>query len=133
MPHSLTLYHFTARRFLPGIRRDGLTRGFVPLSIDPPEVLPGYPWLTTNGDWNQEWAEGTGRLPYKRNEVRITFAIPDESRCYVLHWLFHGPSMTPAFGELSAFGDPQNWRLYDGTVPAAWIRAVDFNPALVGV
>jgi hypothetical protein len=41
------LYHFTARELLPGIARDGLSRGQVPLS---PRQAINAVWLTTDGD-----------------------------------------------------------------------------------
>lgn len=127
----MRLYHFTANRFLPAIRAEGLTRGFLPLSITPPRVRPGYPWLTTNPDWGQEWAEGTGVLPYRRNEVRLSIDIPEARRRDVIHWLIEGPMLSPAYQDLSAFGDPQNWRLWHGVIPPEWIAAVEFNPAYV--
>jgi hypothetical protein len=123
------LYHFTAERFVPAIRREGLTRGYVVANDQPLALLPGYRWLTTNPDWGQEWAEGTGRLPYKRNEVRLTVEVPETHRRNVLPWVIVGPLMCRIYDVLSMYGDPENWRLYEGDVPPHWITAVDFNPA----
>jgi hypothetical protein len=47
------LYHFTARELLPGIARDGLSRGQVPL---PPRQAINAVWLTTDGDPSGAWA-----------------------------------------------------------------------------
>lgn len=118
----MSLYHFTASRFVPGIMREGLTRGSIPVSLEPPRLLFGYQWLTLNPDpARQEWAEGTGRLPYSRLEVRLKVKIPKPWRGLLLAWddVRH---LSRLADELSAFGDPWNWRLYKGHIPPAWIR-----------
>ena len=126
----MTLYHFTAERFLPAIRREGLTKGFVLVWDNPVQLRPGYRWLTVNPEWEQDWAEGTGRLPYKRNEVRLTVAVPPSKEANVRNWLLAGPFLSRMYDVLSEYGDPHNWRLYEGDIPPSWITAVDHNPAL---
>lgn len=127
----MRLYHFTAERFVAPILRHGITRGFVVLSMDPPRLMPGYRCLTCNPAWEQEWAEGTWRLPYRRNESRLTVDVPADRERHVLKWTSAGPILTPAFRFLSILGDPENWRLFNGDVPPAWIVGVDHNPLLV--
>lgn len=120
----MSLYHFTARRFVPAIMRDGLTLGSIPLSIAPPRLLYGYQWLTLNPDASaQEWAEGTGRLPYSRTEARLKIKIPKPHRFLLMPWsdVRH---LTPLADGLSAFGDPWNWLVFKGRIPPAWIRDV---------
>lgn len=120
----MKLFHFTAKRFLEGIRKDGLTRGMMVKSMDPPQFIPNMQWLTRNESFDQEWARGTGRLPYKRNEVRITFEIPEDDR-RLIPWKGRGELLTPLVAkDLSAFGDPENWFVYDGRVSPELITEV---------
>lgn len=126
----MKLYHFTAERFVPSILRDGLTRGFVLLDFDTRTMSPHYRWLTTNPAWDQEWAEGTGRLPYKRNEVRLTIDVPLNRIGQVHMWTIAGPLLTAEYSTLSSLGDPDNWRLFRGNVPPQWIIESQRNPLL---
>lgn len=117
----MNLYHFTAKRFLDGIKNDGLTRGHMVKTLNPPSFIPGMQWLTKNGEFSQSWAKGAGRLLYKRNEARITFCLPDDDR-KLMPWLGKAEFLTPEVSrDLSAYGDPENWFVYDGSVPASWI------------
>lgn len=123
------LFHFCPAHMAPSILTHGLTRGFVLLSDNPIQMNPDYRWLTTNPEWAQEWAEGTGRLPYKRNEVRLTVEIPDMHTNRILRWTVSGPLITPCYAVLSSFGDPDNWRLFRGDILPQWIVCQDVNPA----
>lgn len=127
------LYHFTADRFLPGIRAVGLTRGVLLKSLEPPKFLFGWQWLTTNADWDQSWAEGTGRLPYRRNEVRLTIEIPEQYMDHLQPWSqvrFLVPDVGPL---LSMYGDPENWWLFRGSVRPEWIRKIEHNRRMAGM
>jgi hypothetical protein len=121
----MRLYHFTAERFLPGIRHEGLTRGVLLVRMEPTVILrPGYQWLTTNPAFEQEWAKGTGRLPYQRNEVRITVDVPPKRLGDLMPWT-RARFMVPEVADmLSEFGDPENWWLYHGVVSPQWITDV---------
>lgn len=126
----MRLYHFTARRFVDAILRDGICRGGVLVSVNPVRIDTAYRWLTTNPDWlAQEWAEGTGRLPYKRDEARLAVDVPDHAAGNVLTWCVSGPIISRYYRLLSGYGDPENWRLYFGNVPSKWITEVEYNPA----
>jgi hypothetical protein len=122
-------YHFTAKRFLKSIKRHGITRGMLLMSIGPPtRMKPNWQWVTKNPDpANQEWAISTGRLPYKRNEARITLEIPDND-LDLKPWSqvrFLVPEVAEA---LSAYGDPENWWLYNGHIPKEWIKDIKITP-----
>lgn len=125
----MTLYHFTAKRFLAGIEKEGLTRGVMLKSMNPPKFLHNKQWLTTNPSFDQGWSIGTGRLPYKRNEVRIEFEIPLDSRGNLKPWSqmrFLVPEVADDL-EASDLADPENWWIYQGDVKPWWIREVVFN------
>lgn len=125
----MNLYHFTACRFVASIKRQGITRGFVLLQGPPLPIkmTPDYRWLTANPEWAQDWAVGTGRLPYSRTECRLTIEIPDAESYRVSEWKRVGPILTPVYDILSEFGDPENWRLFRGDIPADWIVAEDYE------
>lgn len=123
----MRLYHFTAERFVESILRDGLTRGAVLVRWSHPiiEMAKGYQWLTVCGEWrSQTWCEGTGTLPYRRDEVRMTVDVPDGDP-NVLRWIEVGSKLSREWRTLNSYGDPWNWRLYRGDVPASWIKSVD--------
>lgn len=121
---SETFYHFTAKRFLPAIQREGLTHGRMLKSIAPLSFIDNKQWLTKNPDFNQEWAHGTGRLPYKRNEVRLTVNIPLEKLTHCKPWTQMQFLVPEVAKDLSAFGDPENWFIYQGRIPAEWITDI---------
>lgn len=125
----MRLWHFTANRFAGPIRTNGLTRGGLLLRERPPTIDTSYRWLTVNPDWNQSWAEGSGRLPYKTNEVRLGIDVPAEHEHSILVWKEVGPILSSAYGLLSMFGDPENWRLFRGNLPPSWIVESENNPA----
>lgn len=121
----MTFYHFTARRFVDSIKRMGLTRGKLLKNYSPIEITDGYQWITTNSDWNQEWAVGTGMLPYKRNEVRLTIKIPKTSLSDCIPWSrlrFLIPNTADILGSR---GDPENWWVFDGRIKPSWIVKFD--------
>jgi hypothetical protein len=111
----MELYHFTAQRFLSGIKRVGLVHGALVVRETPPTIVRGWQWLTRNPSFEQEWAIGSGVLPYKRNEVRLTFHVP----------AVRESELSEAYDILSMLGDPENWMLWHGIMPAAWITNID--------
>lgn len=120
----MTLYHFTAERFLKSIKKNGLTKGVMVKSMNPPQFIMGKQWLTKNPHFEQSWAKGTGRLPYKRNEVRLTIEIPEDYQHQCKPWS-QMKFLTPEVADmLSAFGDPENWYVFDGSISQHWIKAV---------
>lgn len=123
----MILYHFTAQRFVKKILKEGLTKGWLVKSLSPPKLDSGWQWLTKNDHFNQAWARGTGRLPYKRNEVRLTFNIPDFAKENVIPWTKMRFVVPEVYEDMSRYGDPENWMLYEGVVPSDWIVSVDEN------
>ena len=128
----MKLYHFTARRFAGPIRRDGLHRGHVAVSLEPVYLLGNYQWLTRRKSWQQEWAEGSGNLPYRTDEVRLTVDIPKGHEAKVLprdRW--EGLMTEETARVLTAFGDPDNWVVFHGVIPPTWIVKAESNPRLI--
>ena len=124
----MTLYHFTAKRFLSSIKKEGISRGMMLKSLRPIQMIPRKQWLTKNSDFNQGWSIGTGLLPYKRNEVRLTIEIPDDDD-RIQPWTklkFLVPEVAN-YLEASDLADPENWMIYDGVIPSAWILKIDFH------
>lgn len=124
----MVLYHFTAKRFVPAILKGGLTRGAMLKSIKRLEFIYNRQWLTKNPSFDQEWAIGSGALPYQRNEVRLTVEIPDALEENIKPWT-QMKFLTPEVAEeLSMYGDPENWMIYIGNVRPHWITEVVQNP-----
>ncbi len=122
----MKLYHFTPEWMLPGIKKEGLTKGVLVTQFKPPKFKTGYQWLTINGDWNQSWNAGS-TLPYDRTEIRLTVKIPDIHK--IIKWTTGGRTLiNPGiFEALSCYGDPDNWYLYFGKIKPKWIKQIDKN------
>lgn len=120
----MQLYHFTAKHLAKKIKKQGLTLGFMPVSLDPPKADPGYIWLTSNKSWEQECLRGSGRLPYKRNEVRMTVVIPDHGLSRILKF-DQNKDLSPIYEDMTRYGDPENWYIYKGIIPKGWIRKIE--------
>lgn len=120
------LYHFTAKRFVDAIKSDGLTRGVVLKTLSPITFMSDWQWLTSNPKWEQSWAAGTGRLPYKRNEVRLTVVIPSSETERCRPWSQVKFLVDPSVAQtLSSYGDPENWWLFSGRVDPSWITEIE--------
>ena len=123
----MILYHFTAKHLARKIKKEGLTLGGLPLSLNPPRIEWGWIWLTSKSGFDQECLEGTGRLPYKRNEVRITVKFPDLALGCLYKFDEH-KNLTPLYEDMTMFGDPENWWLYKGKIPKGWLKKFDNKP-----
>ena len=126
----MKLYHFTSGYHIEGCKKEGLTLGVIPVSIDPPKFIPGFQWLTKNGKFDQEWCKYS-TLPYQRNEYRITIKIPKSARKNLIPWLFYYEKkkhLMPMAAALNLYGDPENWYLFKGIVKPEWFKKVARNP-----
>jgi hypothetical protein len=121
----MKLYHFTAKCFLKGIEKDGLTRGCMLKSMSPPSFIPNSQWLTSNPEFEQSWLNPNSTLPYKRNEVRLTIEIPDHAEANAKPWSQMKFLVPEVAQDLSQFGDPENWWIYSGNIPPQWIATID--------
>lgn len=123
---DMKLYHFTAKHLWRKIKKQGLTLGAIPISLYPPEIKPGYIWLTSSDNWDQPSLQGTGALRYGRTEVRIEVEIPEEVKHRLYKFIDH-PELTPLFDVLTSKGDPENWYVLQGIVPTGWFRKVSYD------
>lgn len=122
----MKLYHFTSKHHIRSALKDGLTLGCIPLSLDPPELIKGYQWLTRNSSFDQSWC-GHSSLPYNRNDYRIQLAIPKKYQKNLHKWLPCG-KIWSSFENLGAHGDPENWYLYNGFIIPKWFKKIKGNP-----
>jgi hypothetical protein len=122
---GMKFYHFTATHLLPAIQREGLTKGVIPIIRD--GKFYGFvgpcQWLTSNGSFVQDW-QTHSHLPYRRNAVRLTIKIPKSHMDKVVPW---SRLDVPSHEVLDVAGDPENWMVFDGHIPAGWIREVVKN------
>uniref|UniRef100_A0A6M3LCZ7 DUF4433 domain-containing protein n=1 Tax=viral metagenome TaxID=1070528 RepID=A0A6M3LCZ7_9ZZZZ len=128
----IKLYHFTSRHHIRGCIKEGLKFGHIPVSIDPPKIIPGYQWLTKNKSFEQEW-EKYSSLKYRRNYYQITIIIPKKYQKNLYKWLFFcknttNPEIINASKTLNMFGDPHKWYIYRGIVSPDWFVKVNINP-----
>ena len=119
----MRLYHFTAAHLLKRIKKEGLTMGAIPLSLNPVRIKSGYRWLTTNREFEQSWNTMT-MLKYDRAAYRITIDIPEDDR-RLMKWTLAGPVIAPeVYDTLSRYGDPDAWYLYEGNIPTRWFGEI---------
>jgi hypothetical protein len=139
----MKLYHFTASRFIPAIRRQGLKiGGIADFSLTPKgnialhRLIDGYIWLTDDPNFNQDW-ENNNRaqrylVKYSRTDWRFTVVIPNEYEINLRRW-----QEFEANGEISALtyqllnesGGGENWWLYKGKIPNFWFTELTANPS----
>ena len=132
----MDLYHFTSPFHVLGCQREGLRLGMIPEHYEDISsgaikirLRPGFQWLTSNPNFDQSWAEGTGLLPYKRNAFRLTVRVPRRHQKHLFRWVkacidFHQETARA----LNAYGDPQNWWIFRGWIRPSWVVAIDENP-----
>ena len=105
--------------------RSGLTLGSIPM-VDGNnyKIMDGFQWLTYNPSFEQEW-EKHSTLPYRRNYYRITIKIP-KTDTNLLKW--SELSKISVFQEtasiLNAFGDFENWYVYNGRIKPNYFREI---------
>lgn len=126
----MKLYHFTSPIHVEGCKKEGINRGSIPLYKDGRHgLLPGWQWLTSNPDFGQEWANKEhSTLPYDRTAYRLTVVIPKTSKNRLHKWLDICGSL-PIDKHLNAFGDPENWYVFQGRIKPGWIRQVEQKEA----
>jgi len=96
-------------------------------SFKPVIFLSPWQWLTKNDSFEQEWAIGTGRLPYKTNEVRFNVDIPESNIKSLMSWN-QAKFMVPEVADiLSTYGDPENWFVYNGIIYPKWLSNLTRN------
>ena len=122
----MPLFHFTARHLAKRIKKEGITKGAIPNSLNPPRIETGYIWLTTNESFDQPCLVGTGLLNYSRTEVRISVVVPKYALDNLLKFDEH-KSLTPLYDDLTKYGDPENWYVFKGIIPNGWLREFKSN------
>lgn len=126
----MKLYHFTSRHHIQGCINQGLFKGMIPISIDPPKLIPGFQWLTKNKSFDQSWCDPKySSLPYARNEYRITIKIPRAQKKNLIRWpdYFEQKLVETGASILNEFGDPENWYLFKGIVDSKWFKKIHKN------
>lgn len=128
----MILYHFTAARFIDRIKSEGITLGavLVGMADGKPQIQTGLIWLTANPDFYAQTWNSRLTIKYDRAAYRITVEIPPSHQRRVLNWpLFClGRVSRPIAQVLNSYGDPENWRLFEGVIPPEWFRAIDAKP-----
>lgn len=133
----MILYHFTACRFLSGIQAQGIVRGVTPINFKGQlGFVNCQQWLTKKKDFLQEWCVGSS-LPYDRSECRLTVKIPSNYTKNVFkyeeysQWL--GENKLDYFDKDDKGNfceDVLDWCVYQGEIPSAWIKKIDYKKRL---
>jgi len=130
------LYHFTADRFLPGIKSDGLTKGVFPLDCKGKLFfINNCQWLTKNPEFIQPWHDPEfSTLPYDRRENRLTLNIPKTHMKKLFNWNDIENKFKPYFIQDFDFHDDKyNWHIFIGRIKPSWIREIEKRPAIPGL
>ena len=122
----MKLYHFTSPLHVDGCLKNGIIKGVIPIYKDGKYgLIPGYQWLTSNPKFHQEWANTEyTTLPYDRTAYRLTVVIPKAARDRLFRW-FDICDKLPIDEAMNAYGDPENWFVFQGRIKPGWIRRVE--------
>ena len=127
------LYHFCASQFLTGIKKRGLRHGKIAFGTLEKgiKLISGYQWLTSNGEFQQTWNEGS-TLAYDRTECRITIILPKVEKFNLFKWTEFGKD-NPLFNDMNSFGDPENWWLFKGVIIPYWIADIHYKKEVLKI
>jgi hypothetical protein len=122
----LKLYHFASPLHVDGCLKNGIIKGVIPIYKDGKYgFIPGFQWLTSNPEFHQEGANTEyTTLPYDRTEYRLTVVIPKAARDRLFRWLDICDKL-PIGEAMNAYGDPENWFVFQGRIKSGWIRRVE--------
>lgn len=122
----MKLYHFTSSLHVDGCLKNGIIKGVIPIYKGGKYgLIPGFQWLTSNPEFHQEWANTEyTTLPYDRTEYRLTVVIPKAARDRLFRWLDICDKL-PIDEAMNAYGDPENWFVFQGRIKPGWIRRVE--------
>ena len=128
----MKIYHFTAKKFLKDIQKEGLTKGGTPVKgrDGKTRMFTNTQWLTTDSKWDQAFHDPSEtKLKYDRREILLTIVIPKSKRLHLANKKriidVFGLNLLPEFFD---HPDCEDWFIFYGRVKAQWIRAIDINP-----
>ena len=119
----MVLYHFCAKRFLPGILRDGLTLGGTPIiEGGMMRFQMGHQWLTAEKDPRKQSWNTHNLVSYSRTAVRLTVSIPDSYRKKLVKATDLVKTL-PQEGRyiITDYAGSEAWYIYNGRIPPKWI------------
>ena len=119
----MVLYHFCARRFLPGILRDGLTLGGTPIIEGGMMRLKmGHQWLTAEKDPRKQSWNTHNLISYSRTAVRLTVSIPDSYRKKLVKATDLVKTLPPEGRYIiTDYAGSEAWYIYKVRIPPKWI------------
>lgn len=131
----MRLYHYTSEEHLKLILKQGITRCVIPWAIvnHKTKFATGMQWLTESDSWDQDWARPKlgSRLPYRKNEYRITISIPHTSAGTdaLVRWDQFCRKYTFEGAQFCSFGnETRHWWLFRGQIKPGAFIAIDRNP-----
>lgn len=135
----MELYHFTASRLLPKIRKQGLTIGGI-ACFNKKAIFVGilqetFIWLTSNPKFEQPWENPNPQerrlIKYSRTDWRITINVPKQLNQNLIKWTDFKTNEIineTTYSLLSETGGIEDWWLYRGTIPKHWFIDLTINP-----
>jgi hypothetical protein len=133
-----TFYHFTAKRYVNSIKREGLIKGVAPLSViingeNKYLLLPGHQWITTNTDPDkQNWMKIRARKKRRveahiYTEARIKLFIPKPFMKNIMTFQDfcnkYNDILVPGFDDVDQELKDSAY-VYVGAIPPQWIESV---------
>jgi hypothetical protein len=127
-----TVYHFTASHLLPGIKKNGLTKGKTPVMQGNGVLgfLDHQQWLTTDGNPINISVLDAGTFFYSRRAVKIKIVIPASFVKNLVSFdkvvedinNMENCSALPGFDDFKE--ETSSWYIYKGDIPRIWIREI---------
>ena len=121
--HEHGLISFLRKTFLPGILREGLTKGGTPIIEGGMIRLQmGHQWLTAENDPRKHSWNTHNLVSYSRTEVRLTVSIPDSYRKKLVKATDLVKTLPPEGRDIiTDYGGSESWYIYKGRIPPSWI------------
>jgi len=130
----MILYHFCCERDMRGIRSQGITKGMIVGERSFMQkgrvkwqryMIPGWQWLTLDGDrTRQSWAT-RHLIRYDRTEYRWTVEIPEREEGS----LYNRGRLMALYPGVEALFDgwdgSGSWRVYRGYIPRMWLKKLE--------
>ena len=117
-------YHYTAKRFIPGIKAYGLTEGKTPVIIDGKlQFLINTQWITKESNPDKQLWAIPQKIDYSRRQCRLTIEIPELFMSNILtidQFMKYAKHLLPdGFNDFS--DETKDWFVYYGHIMPDWI------------
>ena len=118
-------YHYTAKRFIPGIKAYGLTEGKTPAIIDGKlKFIINTQWITKESNPDKQLRAIPREIDYSRRQYRLVIEIPEMfmSNLLTMDKFIEGAKHLLPEGFNDFPEETKDWFVYYGQIMPEWIK-----------